>query len=300
MKSQSKILIAFLLNFLFSLFELFGGIFTGSVAILSDAVHDFGDALSIGLSWVLEKKAQKKPDNIYTYGYGRYSLLGAFIANSVLIFGSMFVLKSSIERIINPIDVNYNGMIVFAVIGLGVNLAAALITKDGESLNQKAINLHMLEDVLGWAVVLAGGVLMKFTNLSIIDPIMSLAVSAFILYNAGKGIRKIALVFLEKTPSGVADAEDVKAELEKLDGVFDVHHIHLRSFDGKANVATMHIVSDTENYTELKKEIKEKLSELKIKHSTLEFESRSEECADRHCTMENHSYRHCHEHSHNH
>ena len=149
MKTEKNILIAFLLNMLFSIFEIIGGIFTGSVAIISDAVHDFGDSISIGISYILEKKSKKKPDNKYTYGYTRFSVLGATITNTILIVGSILVILNAVKRIINPIEINYNGMIIFAIIGVIVNFVAAYATKEGDSLNQKAVNLHMLEDVLG-------------------------------------------------------------------------------------------------------------------------------------------------------
>jgi len=156
MKSEKNILIAFILNISFSLFELFGGLFTNSISIMSDAIHDFGDALSIGLSLFLEKKSHQKPDCKYSYGYTRYSILGAFITTSILTIGSILVIISSIKRLINPVTINHNGMIIFAVFGVIVNFLAVYFTKDGYSMNQKAVNLHMLEDVLGWLVVLIG------------------------------------------------------------------------------------------------------------------------------------------------
>ena len=161
MKTEKNILIAFLLNISFSLFELIGGMFTNSVAIVSDAIHDFGDSISIGISYFLEKKSKKKPDNKYTYGYTRYSILGAIITNSILITGSILVIINAVERIINPTEINYDGMIIFAVFGVIINFFAAQFTKEGDSLNQKAVNLHMLEDVLGWIVVLIGAIVIQ-------------------------------------------------------------------------------------------------------------------------------------------
>ena len=190
MKTEKNILIAFILNLVFSAFEFFGGIFTGSVAIVSDAVHDLGDALSIGISYFLEKKSKKKPDETYTYGYLRYSVIGSVITTLVLLFGSIAVIISGISRIISPVEINYSGMIVFAVVGVVVNFSAAYITREGDSLNQKAVNLHMMEDVLGWVVVLVGALVMKFTDFNIIDPVMSIIVSVFILVNAIKTLKE--------------------------------------------------------------------------------------------------------------
>ena len=146
--------------------------FTNSIAIISDAVHDLGDSLSIGISYFLEKKSKKKPDKNYTFGYTRYSVLGAIITNTILIIGSIIVIYNAIKRIINPVEINHNGMIIFAIVGALVNFIAAYMTKEGDSLNQKAVNLHMLEDVLGWIAVLIGAIIIKFTNFNLIDQIL--------------------------------------------------------------------------------------------------------------------------------
>ena len=197
--SAARILTAFLLNLCFSVFELIGGIFTGSVAILSDALHDLGDAAGIGLSFFLERKSRKQPDATHTYGYARYSVLGGLITTVILLAGSCLVIYNAILRLLNPTPIHYNGMLIFAVVGVAVNLAAAIFTRHGESLNQKAVNLHMLEDVLGWIVVLIGALVMRFTDWVFIDPLMSIAVAIFILVHAVGTLREILNLFLEKT-----------------------------------------------------------------------------------------------------
>ena len=297
MKTEKNILIAFLLNISFSLFELIGGIFTNSIAIISDAIHDFGDATSIGIAYFLEKKSKKKPDAIYTYGYTRYSILGAIITNTILIVGSAFVIFNAVKRIINPEAINYNGMIIFAIFGVIVNFVAAYFTKDGDSLNQKAVNLHMLEDVLGWAVVLIGAVVIKFTEITIIDPIMSIFVAIFILVNALKSYRKIVDLFLEKIPDGL-NIEEIKEHLCQMANVQDVHHIHVWSIDGVNNYATMHIVTDVENTKCLKCEIKSELMEHGIAHVTIEFEMEDEKCDETECYVEIEEHSHHHHHHH--
>ena len=243
MKTEKNILIAFILNISFSLFELFGGIFTGSIAILSDSFHDLGDALSIGIAYLFEKKSKKEPDYKYTYGYVRYSVMGSIITTMILLIGSIFVIYESVKRLINPIEINYNGMIIFAVFGVIINSLAAHFTKEGDSLNQKSVNLHMLEDVLGWIVVLIGAILMRFTNISHIDSILSIGVAIFIFVSAFKNIKLIIELFLEKTPKNV-NIDELKEHLLKIDGVNGVHHIHVRSIDGYNNFATLHVVVD--------------------------------------------------------
>ena len=181
MKTERNILIAFVLNLAFSIFEFVGGIITGSVAIMSDAVHDIGDAASIGVSYFLEKKGEK------------YSLIGAFITTLTLLLGSIVTICNAISRLMDPAKIHYDGMIVFAIVGVGVNLCAAFVTREGDSLNQKAVNLHMLEDVLGWIVVLIGAIVMRFTDFALLDPIMSIGVSLFILINALRNLKEIIM-----------------------------------------------------------------------------------------------------------
>ncbi|MDO4608414.1 MAG: cation diffusion facilitator family transporter [Clostridia bacterium] len=296
MKSEKNILAAFILNLFFSIFEFAGGIFSGSVAIMSDAVHDLGDAASIGLSYFLERKAKKQPDSRYTYGYARYSVLGGVIATVILIVGSVFVVTNAIRKIFNPAEINYNGMIIFAVIGVIVNFLAAYFTHGGESVNQRAVNLHMLEDVLGWVVVLVGAVIMRFTNLALIDPIMSIAVAVFIFINAVKNLKTVLDIFLEKAPDNI-DIAEIIHHTKEIDGVLDVHHIHLRSIDEHNVYATMHIKA-AGDFADIKHKIKDELKAHGIAHSTLEFENENEDCGDKECHIHLHNHSGCGHHHH--
>ncbi len=295
MKTERNILIAFMLNLLFAVFEFFGGAFTGSVAIVSDAVHDLGDAASIGISLLLEHKSKKQPDEIHTYGYTRYSVLGSVITTVILMLGSVAVIFNAVKRVFNPVEINYNGMLVFAVVGVIVNFCAAWFTHKGDSLNQKAVNLHMLEDVLGWLVVLVGAVVMKFTDFAVIDPIMSIAVAVFILINAVKNLKRVTDLFVEKTPDNIS-VKEIETHLCGIDGVKSVHHIHIWSTDGYHNLATMHIVTDS-NHHEIKEKVRAELKEHGIEHCTLELEAPGEHCANKHCHSE-HGHNDCHHHHH--
>ena len=290
MKTDRNILIAFILNLTFSILEFFGGIFTNSVAILSDSIHDFGDALSVGLSYFLERKSQKSADQNYTYGYIRYSVLGSIITTTILIVGSILVIIGAIHRIIEPVDINYSGMIVLAIVGIILNSIAAFITHGKGSLNQKAINLHMLEDVLGWIVVLVGAIIMNFTSINIIDPIMSIGVALFILISALKNAHSVLNIFLEKTPDNI-NLNQIKKSLVKINGVVDVHHIHVRSIDGYHNYATLHIVV-TKYSHELKAKIKHELEHQNIQHSTIELELEGEKCGEEKCRPITHTEHH--------
>lgn len=285
MKTEKNILIAFVLNLGFSVFELIGAIFTNSVAILSDSVHDMGDTLSIGISYFLERKSKKRADNNYTYGYIRYSVLGGFITTIILTISSILVMYNAICRIFSPVKINYNGMIILAVFGVIINFLAAYFTREGDSINQRSVNLHMLEDVLGWVVVLIGAIIMRFTDIKVLDSLMSIGVALFIFINTIKNLKKVLDLFLEKTPDNI-DITKLKKSLLKINGVIDIHHIHVWSIDGFNNYATMHIVTKSKNIDKVKQDIRVELEENNIIHSILETET--EICKEKECTPHYH------------
>ena len=312
MKTDKNILVAFLLNLGFSIFEVLGGILTNSVAIISDALHDFIDAFSIGLSYFLEKKSKKKPDYKYTYGYIRYSVLGALLTTTFLLVGSIIVIISAVGRLIHPVEIKYNGMIIISVIGIIVNFIAAMQTREGDSLNQKSVNLHMLEDVLGWVIVFIGSILMKFTDITYIDSIMSIIIAIYILIHAIKNLKSVLDLFLVKTPKNI-NIDELKKELLKVKNVSDIHHIHIWSMDGVNNYATIHAVINTLDFEKVKnavddiyskfgkidilvntleikknkKNLKEELEEHGIVHSTIEIEAKDSKCDEKNCKVKN-------------
>lgn len=290
---ERNILIAFFLNFSFSVIELIGGLLTNSISILSDSIHDFGDALTIGASYFFEKKSKKKADNKYTYGYIRYSVLGGLFTTIVLIVGSIAVIYNAISRLFNPVAVNYNGMIIFALVGIIINLIAAYITRGNNSLNQKSVNLHMLEDVLGWIVVFIGAIVMRFTDISYIDPIISLGVAVFIFVNAFGNLKMFFNIFLQKTPDNI-DVEHLKEHILEIDGVEDIHHIHVWSIDGYNNCATMHIVTKSNDVKNIKNMIRKELYNHGISHTLLETEE--EVCDDVECNAKVDNKVHIHKH----
>ena len=292
---EKNILIAFILNISFSLFELIGGIITNSYAILSDSVHDLGDAISIGISYFMERKSKKHADKKYTYGYIRYSVLGGVITTTILLVGSILIIIGAVGRLFNPVEVNYSGMLIFAIFGVFLNFIAAYVTREGDSINQKAVNLHMLEDVLGWVIVLVGAIVMKFTDIRILDPIMSIGIAIFILVHSLKNLKQVVDIFLAKTPDNV-DIDELKEHLLKIKDVDDIHHIHVWSIDGYNNYATMHVVTKSKNIASIKKKIREELEEHNICHAILETED--EACEDTECNVELHEEEHHHHHHH--
>lgn len=267
MKSEAKILIAFLLNLLFSVFEFAGGILTGSVAILSDSLHDMGDAASIGISYFLERKSKRPADGKFTYGYARYSVLGGLITTLILVFGSVTVIYNAVMRLIYPVEIDYNGIIIFAIVGVVVNFAAAYFTHKGDSVNQRAVNLHMLEDVLGWLIVLIGSVVMKFTDIRAIDPILSVAVSGFLLFASVRNLKRIFDILLEKAPLDI-DVTELKKDISEIEGVNEVTELYLHTLDGKKHFAALKISSVDESiFNNIKELLKQRgITKVIIEH----------------------------------
>ena len=224
-------------------------------------------------------------------------VLGAFITTVVLTVGSIFVIIGGISRIVNPETINYDGMIIFAIFGVIINFLAAYFTREGDSINQKAVNLHMLEDVLGWVVVLIGSILMKFTDITLLDSIMSIGIAIFILINAFKNLKNILDLFLEKTPKDIS-VEEIKKHLLEIKDILDVHHIHIWSMDGFNNYSTMHIVTDSKNIKELKHKIREEMNNLGISHSTIEIEDENDKCDEKECEINIHTEINHHHHHH--
>ena len=298
MKSEKNIFIAFLLNLLFAIIELVGGFVTNSISIISDSVHDFGDALSIGMAYFLEKKSNKKPDKNYTYGYLRYSMLSALLTSTILLVGAVFVIVGAIPRLINPVEVNHDGMLILAILGVVINLIAAAKTSHSHNLNEKAINLHLIEDVLGWVAVLAGSIVIKFTGLYIIDPILSIGITIYILYHVYKNIKEVFNVLLEKAPSDV-DLEKLKEELNNIEKVKDVHHIHIWTMDNIHHYITLHAMVEKEvDLEQVKHEIRETLEKYNLTHSTIEIEYNK--CEHGECEIKHVEHEHCHHHHHHH
>lgn len=273
--STGNITVAFWLNTGFAILELAGGFYTNSVAIMSDALHDFGDSLSLGLAYYLQKKSEKGKDNLYSYGYKRFSLLGAFITSIVLTVGSIFIISEAIQRFANPQQPDTKGMLILALIGIAVNGAAMLRLKKGNSLSEKAVSLHFLVDVLGWVAVLIGALVMTFVNVPWLDPILSIGIASFILFNVYKNIRSVLKIILQAVPENLSEIE-LKKQLAEFIEIIEIHDIHSWSMDGSYNVVTFHAVL-TENKTQseleqLKRKIKDKLLHTNINHITIEFE----------------------------
>ena len=280
-QSEGNVKVAFFLNLAFTIIEIIGGLYTNSLAILSDALHDLGDSLSLGLSWYFQKLSKKGRTKKFSYGYKRFSLLGAIINSIVLVAGSIFILTKAIPELINPGETNVEGMLYLSILGIVVNGGAVLKLRKGESLNEKVVSLHLLEDVLGWVAVLIGSVIMMYTDAPFIDPLLSVLISLFVLYNVYKNLRKSMLVILQGIPEDVS-LEDIKKKLKDISEITDVHDNHVWSMDGEYNILTIHLQLDKDyklsEQANLKEKVRTKLKDESINHITIEFEGKDENC----------------------
>ncbi len=278
---QKNLQTAFLLNFFFTIIEIVGGFLTHSMAIMSDAVHDLGDTVAIGLSWYFEKFSLRKRDNQFSYGYRRFSLVAALMSSIVLLVGSFFIIFEAIPRIKEPAAVNGTGMLGLACLGILINGFAVLKLKTGKSANEKVVRLHLLEDVLGWGAVLIGSILIILFDIPVIDPILSLLISGYILWNVFSNLRDIVRVFLQGIPGDI-NIDKVVEKMKTVPNVESVHDVHIWSLDGQYHVLSAHIVVpddlDKERIVIMKNNIRKVIRQFDIEHETLEVGYLSESC----------------------
>jgi cobalt-zinc-cadmium efflux system protein len=242
-KRKTSLNMAFWLNAIFSVIEIAGAFYTHSTAIFTDAIHDLGDSLAIGLGIFFEKIAEKKPDAKYTYGYQRFSLLSALILSVILIIGAVIMVSKAIGVLMQPHEVNSEGMFGLAILGITVNGFAFFKIRgnEGHNHNSKAIMLHFLEDVLGWVAVLLGSIIMYYTHWFWIDGALSICIALFIGYNAVRNIMETMLVLLQAAPDEV-NIHQLKDELSQVEGVKNIVHLHVWSLDESTIVGTVHVL----------------------------------------------------------
>ena len=274
---------AFFLNVSFTIIELIGGVLTNSTAILADAVHDLGDSLSIGLAWLLSKLSSKRADGVFTYGYHRFSLFGALINGFVLIAGSLWVLSEALPRLLHPELPDAVGMFWLAILGVAVNGYAAYKLSHGKTLNERVLNLHLLEDVLGWVAVLVVAVVLMFVDWPILDPLLSIAFTLFILVNVCRNVFSAVALLMQATPDKDLH-QQVLAEFLAVDDVREAHHVHIWSLDGEHHVLTAHLqlegLLEPGQQLAVKAELSRRLESYDFLHTTIEFEFPEEACRD--------------------
>jgi len=279
-----SIRLAVFLNLFFAVVELIGGLLTNSLALLSDALHDFGDSLTLILAWVLEAKSQRKADERMTFGYRRLSLLSSVIAGAVLIAGSLYILAMAVPRLLAPEPVVAEGLLVIGILGLVVNGIAFWRLHKGHSQNEKVLSWHMAEDLLGWIVIIIGGAIIQLTGYYIIDPIITIGFTMFIMFGVTRHVRESLNIFLQGVPKDI-DIKEVKAAVMDIKGVTGMHDVHIWSLDGEQIILTAHVVVEDSHLRRpdiARKNIKKELEKMKISHSTIELES-AKFCSGREC-----------------
>jgi cobalt-zinc-cadmium efflux system protein len=277
---------AVLLNICFSVIELMGGLWTNSLAILSDALHDFGDSIALVSSWLFERKASKAPDSQRTFGYQRLSLFSAGFAALILVAGSVLILVNAIPKLLTPEPVNAHGMMGIALLGVLFNGIGFYRLKTGESLNERVLSWHLFEDVVGWIIILISSITIRLWDLHVIDPLLTVGLTIFIMYNALKHLGEAFNILLEGVPKHI-DIEKVRNELTAVHGIKAVHDLHIWSLDGKTDIFTGHIVVEDElllNADGTRRIIKNILNQNHIEHSTIELES-EEFCSGIECQL---------------
>lgn len=269
-----NLMVAFLLNLSFTIIEIVGGILTNSVAILSDAIHDLGDTFSLGMAWYFQRVSKKERDRNFSYGYKRYSVLGALINGVILFMGCIYIFIETIPRLIEPEDVDPYGMLYLSILGIVINAAAVIRLRKGKSLNERVVSLHLLEDVLGWVAVFIGSIVILIWDIKIIDPILSIGIALYILFNIYKNLKSALKVILQRTPDNV-DYQMIHSFIADQDFVKGVHDLHIWSLDGDYNVMSVNIsVNEGLEINEiliLKEKLKNDLESYNVHHSTIEL-----------------------------
>ena len=272
MKTKYAVWLAFLLNLSFAIVEFIAGGIFGSSAVLADSVHDFGDAIAIGISAFLESISNRKEDSHYTLGYKRFSLLGAMVTAVILMTGSGMVILENVSKLFHPQPVNEEGLLWLGIIAISVNVLASLVIRKGQTKNESILSLHFLEDTLGWLAVILMAIVLRYTDWYILDPLLSLAISLFILSKAIPRFWSTLRIFLDAVPEGV-DIKQVKNDLEQLDNVASINQLNLWTMDGLEKNAIVHVCLDHVKHMEVCKEsIRGLLKESGFQNVTIEVD----------------------------
>lgn len=273
MSSKFAVWLAFFLNLSYAIVEFIAGGVFGSSAVLADSVHDLGDAVAIGVSAVLETISNREEDSRYTLGYKRFSLLGALITAVILMTGSVFVILENLTKLFHPQPVNDEGILWLGIIAVTINVLASLVVRKGKTKNESILSLHFLEDTLGWVAVILMAIILRFTDWYILDPLLSLVISFFILSKALPRFWSTLRIFLDAVPEGV-DIEQVTSDLEQLEYVASVNQLNLWTMDGLEKNAIVHVcLEQIEDMEASKTAIRHHLKDIGFHNITIEVDS---------------------------
>lgn len=267
-----------ILNLGITLVELVGGIIAGSLALISDSAHNFGDALSLMLSYVAERISRKPKNSKKTFGYKRANIIAAFFNSAtLLIIGGLLTLEA-IRRFFEPVSsINTNVVLVVGTIGLIANLLSMMILKkwSKESLNIRSAYLHMLMDSLSSIAVLIGAIFIKFYGLKFLDSIVTILIALYVIKEAIEIFSGSLSILMESTPVGF-NIESISSQLLRNPVIKDIHHVHIWALDERSILFEGHVnlredvkVSET---MDIYNEIKSELEKFGINHVTIQFE----------------------------
>ena len=272
MKAKYAVWVAFFLNLTYAIVEFIAGGVFGSSAVLADSVHDLGDAIAIGISAFLESISNREEDSHYTLGYKRFSLLGAMVTAVILMTGSVLVILENIAKIFHPQPVNDEGILWLGIIAITINVLASLVIRKGQTKNESILSLHFLEDTLGWVAVILMAIVLRFTDWYILDPLLSLVISFFILSKALPRFWSTLKIFLDAVPEGV-DIQKIKTDLAELDHVASINQLNLWTMDGLEKNAIVHVcIKEVGNMEACKESIRIFLKDCGFQNVTIEVD----------------------------
>lgn len=226
-------MVAFLLNLIFTFVEIWGSILTGSVTILSDAIHDFGDCIALGMAWRMEKVSKRPANERYQFGYRRFSVVAGLVNNLILLMGGGVLIVTSLQRFFAPRPIDGKGMLVFAVFGILMNGSAMLLTSKGKNINEKTISMHMLEDVLTWVAVLVVGAVMCFIELPVLDSLLSIGMTLVIFVGVARNLKKLFAIITVRSPLEKEEYRKLQEQLAELNFAGTLEEVRLYSMDGE-------------------------------------------------------------------
>lgn len=272
-KAGQNLAFVFFMNLAFNIIVIVAGLATNSIAILADCIHDVSDTISIAVAWIMEKVAQKDSSDKYSYGYQRFSILGAVIISVFVIFMALVILNEAIPRLFVPEEVDAGGMLLIAVVGLIFKSISVYRLHKGETFNEKAILFHQLGDIFEWlAILILGIVLMFWEGASYLDPFVSIGIALWLIFNLGRNFYKSVCVLLQKTPD-FFDVEEFKTGVLNIPDVNAIDDFHVWSLDGIDSVLTLKVAIDNwQRQEEIKKEIYDVASKYHIVDITIEFD----------------------------
>lgn len=276
-RNSKKLLISIILTALIFFAEFGGGLWTGSLALLSDSAHVFMDAFALGLSYLAIRAATLPANDRHTYGYHRMQVLAALANGATLLLISFEILKEAIHRFQNPEPIVAGPMLIIAVIGLAVNIIVALVLRehDHEDLNTRAAFLHVLGDALASVGVIGAGIAIYFTGQLWIDPLVSVLISLLILFSSGRLLKETVHILAEGMPAGMT-ASAVAETMKSVEGVAEVHDLHIWTVSPGYVALSAHVILEDQTLAQTERimtELKNKLdAQYEIEHTTIQFE----------------------------